>query len=77
MNNKNYCLTEIPDLGDFSKFSNIETKVVYDDAFWDSIGKSIEKENKEYEKLCKNMEIDPISGKSTMSWEEKNREFNC
>lgn len=59
------------------EFSNIETKIVYDDAFWDDIVKSIEKENKEYKKLCKSMKIDPISGKSTMSWEERNREFNC
>lgn len=61
----------------FEDFKKEISEKAYDDAFWDKLSKSFKKHNEEYEKLCKNMEIDPISGKSTMSWEERNREFNC
>jgi hypothetical protein len=81
-------LTEIPDLGDISKyamteipkdlrgFSKIETDEVYDKEFWDKVAETIRKENKQYEEQCKRMQIDPVSGKSTMSWEDRNRMFN-
>lgn len=80
-------LTKIPDLGDISKyamteipkdllgFSKIETNEVYDKEFWDKVAESIRKENKQYEEQCKRMQIDPVSGKSTMSWEDRNRMF--
>ena len=42
MNNKKV-LTEIPDLGDISKFAD---DLVFDDAFWDNVVESIRKENK-------------------------------
>lgn len=51
--------------------------VTYPPEFWDNINKSIEKEHQEYIKLCHSLKIDPISGRSTMSWEQRNRMFNC
>lgn len=71
-----YCLTEIPDLGDIGKFASIETDEVYDKEFWEKVADQIRKENKQYEEQCKRMQINPISGKSTMSWEDRNRMFN-
>jgi hypothetical protein len=80
-------LTNIPDLGDISKyvmteipkdllgFSKIQTDEVYDKEFWDKVAESMRKENEDYERMCRNMQIDPISGKSTMSYEERNRMF--
>lgn len=82
-------LTKIPDLGDISKyamteipkdllgFSKIDTDEVYDKEFWNKVVETIRKENKQYEEQCKRMQIDPISGKSTMSWEDRNKMFNC
>ncbi len=87
MNKSKHILTKIPDLGDISKyamieipedlydFSKIETNEIYDKEFWDKVCESIRKENQDYEKLCERMKIDPISGKSTMSYEERNKMF--
>lgn len=68
-----YCLTEIPDLGDISDFATDEA---YDQEFWDKVAANMRKEHERYVKQCEAMCIDPESGKSTMSWEERNKMFN-
>lgn len=65
-------LTEIPDLGEISKFID---DVEFSQEFWENVAKQINKENKEYVEQCKRLKIDPVSGKSTMSWEERNKMF--
>ena len=72
---KKKVLTENSDLGDFIQYVK-DNPVVYDEKFWEKIAKSIEKENKDYEKMCERLRIDPFSGKSTMTWEERNRMFD-
>ena len=68
-----YCLTEIPK--DLGKFASLVTNEVYDDAYWKKLAESIRKENEDYERKCKRMQIDPISGKSTMLWADRNKMF--
>jgi hypothetical protein len=58
-------------------FDDFAQNITFTPEFWEQINESIRKENQEYEKLCRSLKIDPISGKSTMSWEERNRAFNC
>lgn len=48
----------------------------YSKDFWEKINQDMKDENERYEELCRNMQIDPISGKSTMSWEDRNKMFN-
>lgn len=55
--------------------ASIERKP-YSKEFWEKINKQIIKENKEFEEQCRQLKLDPISGKSTMSWEDRNRMFN-
>lgn len=66
-------MKEIPDLGDIGSYAD---DVVFDKEFWDKVAKNIREENERYERQCEAMMIDPISGKSTMSWVERNKEFN-
>lgn len=68
-----YCLTEIPK--DLAGFSLIETHEVYDEDYWKMVAKQINTEHERYVKQCEAMQIDPESGRSTMSWEELNRPF--
>lgn len=58
-------------------FDDFAQNITFTPEFWEQIDESIRKENQEYEKLCRSLKIDPVSGKSTMSWEERNRPFNC
>ncbi|MFA5405186.1 MAG: hypothetical protein WC358_09645 [Ignavibacteria bacterium] len=58
-------------------FDDFAQNITFTPEFWEQINESIRKENQEYEKLCRSLKIDPVSGKSTMSWEERNRPFNC
>lgn len=46
-----------------------------DPQHWKDLQKQLIKENLQYEKMCRNMQIDPISGKSTMSYEQMNKRF--
>ena len=70
---RQYCLTEIPK--DLLKFSKIKTNEVYDNEYWKGLMDKLKIENEQYEKKCEAMCIDPESGKSTMIWEERNKEF--
>ena len=54
--------------------ASIERKP-YSKEFWEKINKQIIKENKEFEEQCRQLKIDPISGKSTMSYEQMNKRF--
>ena len=38
-----------------------------DPQHWKDLGKQLIKENEQYEKMCRNMQIDPISGKFIIS----------
>lgn len=67
-----YCMTEIPDLGDIGVYSD---DVVFDKEFWEKVVKNIREENERYERQCESMMIDPISGKSTASWEYMQKRF--
>lgn len=68
-------LTKIPDLGDIGKYASMESDEVYDKEFWDKVAETIRKENKQYEELCRKIQIDPISGKSTISYDQMNKRF--
>lgn len=72
-----YCLTEISkELTDeLIEFSKIYTNEVYDKAFWDKVVKSMKEEDERYVRQCEAMMIDPISGKSTASWEYMQKRF--
>lgn len=48
----------------------------YSKEFWEKIRTQINKENEMYEEQCRALKIDPDSGKSTMSYEQRNKEFN-
>lgn len=62
------------DVGDLSKYLD---DLVFDDKFWDDVVEQMQKEHKQYVGMCRQMQIDPVSGRSTMSWEDRNRPFNC
>ena len=69
-----YCLTEIPDI-DFKEFLDKLDDTPFSQEFWDKVAETIRKENKQYEEQCKRMQIDPVSGKSTMNYEQMNKRF--
>lgn len=78
MTDEKYCMTEISKefTEELLEFLKLETYEVYDKEYWKRVDLLIIEENERYEELCRNMQIDPISGKSTMSWEERNKMFN-
>lgn len=49
----------------------------YTPEFWAKLEESNRKHQARYEKECRDMCIDPETGRSTMSWERRNRMFNC
>lgn len=67
-----YCLTEIPDLGDIGQYAE---DVEFTTEFWKMVAEYMRKEHERYVKQCEAMCIDPDNGKSTMSWEERNKMF--
>ena len=68
-------LTEIPEITITDEMIEQMKNIPFSPEFWDKIAKSIKEENEHYERLCRRIQIDPISGKSTMSWEHRNRMF--
>lgn len=48
----------------------------YSKEFWVKVNENMKKENDMYEEQCRVLKIDPISGKSTMSYEQRNRMFD-
>ena len=50
-------------------------KKPYTKEFFMEVQEDIKKEYERYEETCRRLKIDPESGKSTMSWEERNRRF--
>ena len=65
-------MTEIPDLGGIGSYADDE---VFDHEFWEKVAKNMREENERYERQCEAMMIDPISGKSTASWEYMQKRF--
>lgn len=49
----------------------------YTPEFWSKLESELRKSNARYERECRAMCIDPISGRSTMSAERRNRMFDC
>lgn len=47
----------------------------YSKEFWEKINKQIIKENEEFEEQCRQLKICPVTGKSTMSYEQMNKRF--
>lgn len=46
-----------------------------DEEYWKKVYEEEDRLHKKYVKECEGMRIDPVSGRSTMSWEERNKPF--
>lgn len=66
---------EPEELATLSEFLASCGEIKFSDEFWANHEKLVRDENERYAKECRALKIDPVSGKSTMSWEDRNRPF--